>query len=512
MTSHPKERYNVRFVPVVEAEARLVKRSRESLFWFIWYVSGMKPPKHLEEWCDLAREFDRLNIVSPRESAKTTWAVYALAFQIGNHPMSTNMVLSVSAIQAQDRLNMIREIIEHNPRWKNVFPHVSLDLKRTSNKTEFTVVDTSYETYGAYRSAVLSKGDPKNPTLVALGIGSAGIIGRRVSGIMLVDDIHSEQNSATKELRDKIEAWINRTVLPLLKAGAKAIVINTRWAPDDYSGRLLENSAWRSVEISAYLSEGSSYWPEVWPVERLVAKMQEVGLASFRGSYLNDVNAYSSGAWTIDILRYELPDPLPDYQSIVISTDLAVTDKTKSDYCAFGLIARTRGARYDFHVLDIVRDKLTFRTALDELTRLFYVWSSEFNINAILFEDQALTISSYQEAKALELPTAIHLVKIGGQNKELRLNSLYLKASRGGMCFNTKASAYDAATSEILGFPRAPHDDLVDVLTLPVKYWGIGEQSAGIVTRPNPVTTTMPADMLGRASTPLDLQLPRIIL
>ena len=78
--------------------------------------------------------------------------------------------------------------------------------------------------------------------LLAFGINSAGIPGKRINGLLIIDDPHDEKNSATIKQRDKVESLVKKTLFGCLTPGAKIACISTRWAEDDLAGRLMEDA------------------------------------------------------------------------------------------------------------------------------------------------------------------------------------------------------------------------------------------------------------------------------
>lgn len=417
----------------------------------------------------------------------TTQLVYTMAWLIGKNPMSTNFIGSVTASQSQDRLQMIREIIEYNPRFKNVFPGVEIDYHRTNNKSEFTVWCSQWNgrtvDYGTYRGVVARLGDLKNPTLFAAGAGSSAIIGRRFSGMVLVDDPHSEANSATEDLRNKLEDWFNRTLLPCVKEEGRVAVISTRWAETDLSGRLKEKPhIWKTVEHCAIDADGNSYWPEYWPVEKLESKREEVGSVMFDLMYMNNPYGLSSGQFTIDNLRQPLPDPLPEIKSLVVSVDFALTEKAASDYSVFTAVARDTDKRYGVYVLDMLRGKFDFDTALNELAKFCdLIFEKYGRLDRVLFEHQALTVPAEQEIRQRRPDLPVAMVPLRG-DKGTRLNGgLAVKAQANNLYINLDMKDYRALVSELISFPKGAHDDIADSLSLPIQHWGSSDVKSGII-------------------------------
>jgi predicted phage terminase large subunit-like protein len=474
-------------VPLVRAEAEWVRRARSNPADFTYYLTEMRPAKHHLVWWNAMLSGNRVNIVSPREAAKTTILVYTLAWLIGKNPFLTHFLGSVTLEQAQDRLSMIRDIIQYNDRYHNVFPGLYIDTKRDNNKSEFSVwsewVDGQPVDYTTYRILVGHRGSLKDPTLFAAGAGSSQTIGRRFSGFCLVDDPHSESNSATEDLRNKIDDWYHRTLLPCVKEEGKAVVISTRWADTDLSGRLKAKPMWNTIEIPAITpATGESYWPEYWPLEKLEAKRAEIGEVMFQLMYLNNPNALASGQFTLDMLSKHIPERFPDLDSLVIATDFAKTTNRSSDYSVFAAIGRSKERPYDIYVFDLWRGKVQWLEVFDQLSAFAErVMLTYGRLDKILIEKQGMSIGSEQELKARypELPVA--LVPIRGDKGD-RLDGVAAIAQRGGLYINTHMADYRALVSEILGFPRATHDDCVDAISLPIQYWGGSSSRSGILS------------------------------
>lgn len=486
------------FITVARAEAYWIEEARKDPLAFIYYVTGKKPAKHHIDWVKAVLSHELVNIIAFRESGKTTVLVSLMAWIIAKDPLKTHFIGSVSAGQAEDRLDMIRELIETNTRFHNVFPHIHIDQRRTNNKSEFTVWSSEGGMdYGGYRTLVSLKGDMKNPTICAFGIGSSQVIGKRISGLGLIDDIHSEKNSATAALRQKVDNWFNGTFLPLLTPTGRVAVICTRWAPDDQSGRLKDKvnefgePLWYTLETPVCLvnKEGvlhSPTWPDNFPMERVHRTRAKVGPVMFELMYMNNPLGMSANMFTIDMLRKPLPSPLPELSSVVVSVDLAVTERASSDYTVFAAIGRDSKRKfYDMFVLDLFRDRVGTDQVVDALIEFCNRVSTEFPIEWVLFENQSVTLTTFNEFKARESGYKPKLVSLKG-DKGARLTGVSLKASRGGFHINQEMEELAALQSELLAFPKVDHDDIVDALTLPTQLWGSTERSSGIVKVKSP--------------------------
>ncbi len=481
------------YVTIARAEAYWIEKSRKDPLAFIHYVTGKKPAPHHVEWVMAVLSNQQTNIIAYRESGKSTILITLLAWIIAKDPLKTHFIGSVSAGQAEDRLDVVREFIDANERFRNVFPHIHIDQRRTNNKSEFTVWSSEGGLdYSGYRTGVSLKGDTKNPTICAFGIGSSQVIGKRISGLACIDDVHSEANSATASLRQKVDDWFNRTFLPLITEFGRVAVICTRWANDDMSGRLKEKvdylgqPLWKTLETAVIDKDGNTTWPEQWSDERIQLTRDKVGPVMFELMYLNNPLGMSASMFKIEMLRVNLPRPLPEMGSVVISCDLALLEKSSADYSVFAAMGKSVATKYyDVFLLDLFREKVSSELLMEKLVEFCDRVSREYPIDWVLFENQALTVTSFNEFKALETGYRPKMVPLKG-DKGARLFGVSLKAQRGGFFLNQEMDHLAALQSEFLAFPRGENDDIVDAVSLPLQHWGHSERESGILRVQSP--------------------------
>lgn len=498
------------FVTVEGAEKELIERSRSNFYDFVMYMTDGEMPlaKHHIDWAFNILTNQRTNIIAPRGSGKTNTLNMLMAWFIGKKPWKSNAIVSVSASQAEERLEDIRDIVL-SERFLNVFPHVHLDDKRPNTSKEFSVWASVWQndpyiidrTQWRQKIRKSSEADSKSKTLFAFGITSSGIPGKRVNGLLIIDDPHDEKNSATITQRDKVEAFVKKTLFGCLTPGSKIACISTRWAEDDLPGRLEEdkdkdgNRIWKTIQIPAILPDGRSYWEDFWTLEDLEDKRAEIGETMFQLMYMNNPRGLSSGEFTIDMLRHAVDlQNLPDFRDLWVSVDIANSLADDADYTVFTLVARSKRERKDngrsgykpfkYYVLDIWRDRVKFNDCLDELQT--FVESSELiygKIKGILFERQG-----FQTAWADELATRnpllkkkIYKVSLHGRNKSVRMKSVAAKAQADLFIVNTKMKNYEAMCSELLSFTgeKGNQDDICDTLSLPFQKWGSSGSGGG---------------------------------
>lgn len=120
--------------------------------------------------------------------------------------------------------------------------------------------------------------------LLATGIGGA-LTGHGVDILIVDDPIKNRVEAESAAQRDRVWEWFTDVAYTRLEPKGSAIVVQTRWHPDDLSGRLLESGRWEGIKLPAIDGEGKALWPERWPVETLQQTRIQVGEYTWASLY-----------------------------------------------------------------------------------------------------------------------------------------------------------------------------------------------------------------------------------
>lgn len=405
----------------------------------------------------------------------TSVLVYAMLWHIGRNPLSSNGIISVSSRIAEDRLRMIRGTLVDNPRFANVFPYTVLDVRNgiPNTQTELTVKSIENNMpYKNWRRLVERYGSAKDPTLVVGGMGGRGV-GRRFSGILMLDDIIDEAD-LTDDAQEKAMRYVMQTVVPSVKDTGRIINIGTRWMVNDVPERLSNNPSWHTIEMQAMRQDENgdwlSYWPEVWPIERLEAKRREINNdAIFNIMYMNDPSAMTSSLFTIADLSRDLPSPVPPLRRIYITTDQAISMSKRADYNVY--MAVGVDADNNYYILDMVRFKGDPETQLTMLSNFYDRVQTANNRppDGVLFENIAMQSQFVYLLNRAHphIPTYTHSPK---GDKSVRAQPVSRAAKAGKLFINKRMPDYPELVSEWLNFPLAKHDDTLDPVGLLMQF------------------------------------------
>lgn len=471
---------------IVQAMAQL---ARNDLAAFGSFVMGIPPAEHHKRW--LAGAVDpskkHLLIIAPPESAKTTWIASALvAWWIGNNPLSTNYIGSISDIQAHKRARVIAEMIENNPRYHAVFPWIKPDPDNW-RAGDYYVWDTRYSVE-EWRAQRLNSGVSKDATLFAAGAKSNAIIGARFTGLSILDDPQDEETTRTQLQRDRVWDWLTMVLMTRLTEKESPNlgllrVIMTRWHSDDLAGRAMESGEWESMVTPAIDEEtNTSYWPEMWPIEKLEAKRRSVGSARFRAAYLNDPRGLTGEVFKIEHIHRGYPDNFNavELEKVVIGADLAVSQKELAAYTAIVCVGIDRGGR--MIVLNMWREKYTFAEQVHAINRACaWAYDTYGRVDDCVVENNQFQQAVVQQAlRAATWPIRGEKTDI---DKVTRARGLSVLAE-AGLLWLGHGPYVGALEGEMLEFPRGKYADQIDALSICHKITRAGR--AMVIQKGNP--------------------------
>lgn len=460
-------------ISVAGAERWWIEKAREDPYYFIWYVTGLQPARHHKMW--LALMFDshkkRCNFISSREFAKTTIATYALAWLMSRYPLLTFGIVAVSATIARDRLSMIRHLIGENLRYKNVFPWIHVDKRNPDTQDEFSIW-SDYEgmDYRSWRSAIANSKSElvKNPSIFAAGNGGKGIIGRRISGAFLLDDM-VDDSFLSDDLQTKMMKYIVSVLEPCVTATGRIWNIGTRWMVNDIYERLSGNPMWHTLTIPAIIYDKDhkphATWPEYWPLERLEEKRKTMDDdILFRIMYLCDPSAITGALFTMEALKRDLPEILPRFVRTYVLMDSASSMQTYADWNVIYIVGEDDDR--NLFITDGIRFKDEGEDVVD---RMIQMWEAAFllyDVRPELWLEVANAEGIYRSLLTARRPDiAIRAIK-PRFDKMTRAKQVAYWMLRGKMFINQKLTFIQNLHSEWFNFPAHKHDDTLDPISM----------------------------------------------
>jgi hypothetical protein len=247
------------------------QQARESPRAFFEYVMREETSQacitlaaHQRVMMDFVWRHPRCVVMMPPEHSKTFCTAAIALHIVGEDPTMRGMIISGTQAQAEKPLKLIKDYIESSPAMRLVYPRLQRSQRASAPWTQTQIeIDRPL----AIRDA----------TFVAVGQGSNVIDGSRLDFIM-VDDLLNEENTATKEQRDKVFSWFQKTVATRLVKGRRSrlIVTNTARHPEDVAHRLRDKLGWPTLRMSVsgnvYLEGNPKLWAPGWGLTDHIAK------------------------------------------------------------------------------------------------------------------------------------------------------------------------------------------------------------------------------------------------
>ena len=450
---------------------------------FYEVIFGERLPAHaLEEWIRPlynARQ-ERKGIVCQafRGSTKTTTMTSGFtAYRIGLEPHRANLLIQVGDDIAQNNAAAVARIIADNPGWKLIFPNVVPDIEKGWGAAGYEVKRVDIDP-GAWSELNAKR---KDPTFVGLGYSSRGIIGKHPDGVLIIDDIHDENNTFSERELAKVLQILNGTILKTRVGSTWIIAIGTPWVEGDAldylekTGRFVvtKTPVYREIEQSDITFNGTPIkltWPKVKTLEFIKEDYdldQSPGKSEFYRMMLLDLSKIQQRVFTWQTYpAKEINAGWP----MVIGCDYAGTsDEHKNkvgdnDYFALAYVMKLpMGGAV---VYDGIRQRVTQAQAEG------HVVSAQS-----MFKGHYITVVE-GDGKGEEFLQVIRRnpglrllgLKTGGKGKAKRLERYLQPALASGMVKISDGNTpfLNALRKELADYPNGKHDDTLDAV-----YWAL---------------------------------------
>ncbi len=459
MATLPEEEREV-FYNAVE-DYRLALEREKAQSGFMNYVKMMWPGfVHGRHHAVMAKKFEaiangtlkRLIINMPPRHTKSEFASYLLpSWFLGRYPNKKIIQTSNTSDLAVNFGRKVRNLVD-SEQYAKVFPGVAL---RQDSKS-------------AGRWATNQNGE-----YFAIGVG--GTVTGKGADLLIIDDPHSEQEAALASgdpsVFDKTYEWYTSGPRQRLQPGGAIVVVMTRWAERDLTGRVLKDAQmrdslgeWEVVEFPAIMPSGNPLWPEFWSAKELEALREELPPSKWNAQYQQAPTGEEGALVKREWWKMWNPEDPPRCEFIIQSWDTAFTKNERSDYSA----CTTWGV---FHMNDdpndvnvILLDAFQKRMEFPELKEKAMASYREWEPDACIIEAKAAGAPLVFELRSMGMLVSEYTPS-RGNDKFVRLNSV-TDLFRSGKVWAPETRWASEVIEQMASFPNGEHDDLVDQINL----------------------------------------------
>lgn len=223
-------------------------------------------------------------IAAPRGEAKSTLVTQLFTLYCIITAQKHYCVIVMDSIdQAYPMLEAIKAELEFNPRLKTDFPEACGQGRVWQAGTIVTANDIKVQVAGSGKKLRGLRHGPYRPDLCVL------------------DDIENDEQVRNPDQRDKLDAWLKKTVLPLGGVGQKydVVYIGTILHYDSVLNRTLNNPFWHSVKFKAMLQwpHNMALWDEWEAILRNNGKAGEAMADAFYQANKAEMDAGAVTSW-----------------------------------------------------------------------------------------------------------------------------------------------------------------------------------------------------------------------
>jgi predicted phage terminase large subunit-like protein len=308
--------------------------------------------------------------------------------------------------------------------------------------------------------------------------------GSKRPNLIICDDLENDEIVMNKDRREKFKRWFRGALMPCISDNGIIRVVGTILHLDSFLNNLmpleydkktviedlrvysLRKGLWRSIKYRAHDREWKKFlWPEkktkdeLWQVyqDNINSGTPDIYFQEYLNEPIDESNALFKKSDFLPIKTEEKDVQLNYY----ISADLAITEKSRSDYTVFAVGGLDSNGF--LQIRNIIRARMDSKEIIDTIFALEQVYKPV----VFSLEDGAIAKSLgpflYEEMPKRQLfPNLVLLTP--SKDKIQRAQSIRARMRAGAVKFDKNEEWYPPLEQELLRFPRDRHDDQVDAI------------------------------------------------
>lgn len=372
---------------------------------------------------------------------------YLPAYIFGLYPDLRIAGLSYGKDLASDMNRDVQRIMMSD-EYKILFPHSCLNAKR--------VVTVEVE---AKRNSETFEIVGKKGAYISQGVGGP-LTGKKVDLGIIDDPIKNSQEALSPTTKTGIWNWYVSTFKTRLSKRGGEIIMATRWATDDLSGRVIKKSkSARVLQFPAIDEKGNALVPDLHPIEKLLETKMMLGDYFWSAMYQQSPKTIGGAIFKDEWIQYYLPKDLPaKFDKVIHSWDMTFKDTDGTDFVV-GQVWGKKGA--NSYLLHQHRERMGFtatKKAVEKMTLDYPEGRRK------LVEDKANGPAVIDALKN----TVSGLIPVEPDGSKIaRAHSVTPEWEAGNIWLPHPDVApwITEFVEEVTTFPAAAHDDVVDSMT-----------------------------------------------
>lgn len=408
--------------------------------------------------------------IGPREVGKSTWWYLILPMWAAAHGhVKFAAAFANTPTQAETHLASFKAELESNVLLRQDYP----DLCAPKTRGRGTVAADRVSLYHARSGFVFA----------AAGMDSSSLglkVGSRRPDLIIMDDIEPHEANYSADQATKRLATLRDAILPL-NIYARVVIVGTvtmagsiihqlvksaqGLAPAQGEGWILEEN-FKAHHYPAIVANDDGTRRSVWPAKWSLAFLESIeGTRTYAKNYANDPIGADGDYWTMSDFRR---GTVAGITRRILFVDPAVTTKASSDYTGLALVSYSPSER---RVL--VEYAAQVKLGPDKLREFIVRLTDDRAIGGIVVEANQGGALWLKILWGLPVKTFTNSTK-----KEVRAAEVLNHYQRGRV---VHVEGLTEAEGQMVAFPKAPHDDMVDAIGSGVAYY-LNPKAKNLVT------------------------------
>lgn len=334
----------------------------------------------------------------------------------------------------------------------NLFPESRLNAKRV------VTIDVEAKRNSETFELVGHKG-----SYVSQGVGGP-LTGKKVDLGIIDDPIKNAKEALSPATKNSVWNWYVSTFLTRLSKNSGHIIMATRWATDDLSGKVIaQNSRAKVLQFPAIDENGNALVPELHPVDKLLETKATLGDYFWSAMYQQSPKTLGGTIFKDHGVRYYLPKDLPEkFDKVIQSWDMTFKDSEGTDFVV-GQVWGKLGA--NCYLLHEHRERMSFTKSKQAVVAMTERYPEA---RRKLIEDKANGPAIMDSLKA-EISGMIAIEPDG--SKIARAHAITAEWEAGNIWIPHPDIAPWIIdwVDEVTTFPAGANDDRVDAMTQAIR-------------------------------------------
>ncbi len=411
-----------------------------------WVIEAIA---HALDRCLFGGRTQQIITMPPRSLKSLSVSVIYTAWLLGRDPSNKILFLTYSDDLSRRHSADARRLMESD-FYREAFPGTRL-VKATE-----AILETSK---GGFRHSTSFGG-------TVTGLGGDWII---------IDDPSKAEDALSKPALEKASQFFSNTLSTRLNDPVKGriVLVMQRLHEADLAGYLIEEGGWDLLTLPAIAEEnaqipigdgvyhsrrkGDLLDPKRLPQWYLDKKQRQLGSHGFQAQYQQAPLSAEGNVIKRDWISYYKSAPDLSSGRIIQSLDTAQKTNPTNDYSVLTTWLKVDERSY---LLDVFRDRLDF----PNLRQRIITEHDRYRPERLLIEEGASGTALIQDLKA-QRPEVCSVGIKAKEPKDVRIGAASALFENRQVLFPEQAPWLDACMAEVLGYPSAKHDDVIDSIS-----------------------------------------------